>query len=239
MNNDPNLEIWAVRLPLKLKPKYLDKMSFPLSQTGSAGAPMARISAGKKQTQYNITVASSSTGAEEMRGMVCLLPRRTKGGKLFLGQYFPYILLESIMGPNPSLAQKPLTGCLLLSESPADPVSSASETRGASLPDPPSNGIPLPSSKRYSHPPHLLKHKYTPTSVRKADVAAAAMAGTDATKSDDPQRGHATPSMEVGGGFVSPPNSPSKSHRKRKKGDEELEGEKDKRGKKRRTQVDS
>jgi hypothetical protein len=85
VNNDPNLEIWAIRLPLQLKPKYLDKMSFPLPQKGSTGGKIARISAGKKQSQYDITLASGSTGAEEMRGMSCLLPRRTRSGKLFVG----------------------------------------------------------------------------------------------------------------------------------------------------------
>lgn len=61
-------------------------MTFPLARSDATSRPIARISAGKKQTQYDITVASGSTGAEEMKGLSCLLPRRSKGGKLFLGK---------------------------------------------------------------------------------------------------------------------------------------------------------
>jgi hypothetical protein len=40
--------------------------------------------------------------------------------------------------------------------------------------------------------------------------------------------------MDLDGSTVSRPGSPTKPHKKRKKGDEELEGEKDKKGKKKR-----
>lgn len=91
MNNDPNLEIWAIRVPLHFKARHLNNMSFPLSQNVSTGGPIARISAGTKQTQYDILAASSSTGAEEMKGMTCLLPRGKKGGQLFIGQFLFYL----------------------------------------------------------------------------------------------------------------------------------------------------
>ncbi|KIM28843.1 hypothetical protein M408DRAFT_8613 [Serendipita vermifera MAFF 305830] len=180
VSNDPNLEIWAIRVPLQLKPKYLDKMSFPLAKNGTTSGPIARISAGKKQTQYDITVASGSTGAEEMKGMACLLPRKSKGGKLYL-------------------AQKPLAGHLLFSESSASPIAtSASPT-----------ALPLPSSKRLSHPQYLLKHKYIPTSARRPT---AEVEDPDITMDDVEQT-------------IVPHDSesPVKPHKKRKKGDEELE----------------
>lgn len=59
-------------------------MTFPLPKNSSQG-PIARITAGKKQTQYDITVASEATGGEEMKGLTCLLPRESKEGKLFVG----------------------------------------------------------------------------------------------------------------------------------------------------------
>lgn len=59
--------------------------------------PIARITAGKKQTQYDLTVASEFTGAEEMKGLSCLLPRKSKGGKLFVGMYFGAVLFPILI----------------------------------------------------------------------------------------------------------------------------------------------
>ena len=72
-------------------------MSFPLPQDGSTAGPIARITAGKKQTQYNLTIASEFTGAEEMKGLNCLLPRKSKGGKLFVGMYFGTVLFPILI----------------------------------------------------------------------------------------------------------------------------------------------
>ena len=87
-------------MPLQLKPKHLDKMTFPLTQRSTRGGSIAKISAGKKQTQYDITVASGSAGAEEMRGMACLLPRSRKGGKLFVGEPFLYLFAKVLLLTN-------------------------------------------------------------------------------------------------------------------------------------------
>jgi DNA-directed RNA polymerase I subunit RPA34.5 len=233
VNRDPNLEIWAIRLPLQLKPKYLDKMAFPLSQSSSTGGPIARISAGKKQTQYDITLASNSTGAEEMKGMTCLLPRRTKSGKLLICQYlFP---VRTMIDTYPISAQKPFAGHLLLSESPAAPVASTSIQ--GDLPTTTSPAMPFPSSRRFSHPPHLLKHRYTPTSARRPNKGTI-VADSGTAVREDSQRKQSATFMELDG-TVSHPSSPTKSHKKRKMGEKEPEGEKDKKGKKRRTQLDN
>jgi DNA-directed RNA polymerase I subunit RPA34.5 len=208
-------------------------MSFPLSQNSSTGGPIARITAGKKQTQYDITLASNSTGAEEMKGMTCLLPRRTRSGKLFICQYLFLFLVRTIIETYPNSAQKPLAGHILLSESPAAPVASTSVAQG-DLSTTTSSAVPFPSSKRFSHPPHLLKHRYAPTSARRPNIRTVAADYNTALR-EDSQR---DTFMELDGSTVSHPSSPTKPHKKRKKVDEELEGEKDKKGKKKRARLD-
>lgn len=117
-----------------------------------------------------------------------------------------------------SSAQKPLAGQLLFSESTA--ASAALITSPTSPP-----AMPLPNSKRFSHPPHLLKHKYIPTSVNRPTIASK---DADTAMEEIQQEGHDNVL-----------DSPAMPHKKRKKGNEELEGEKEKKGKKKRAQSDS
>jgi len=89
--------------------------------------------------------------------------------------------------------------------------------------------LPLPQSRRYSHPQHLLKHKYIPTSVPRLS---AVLADDDTKMKESPvEKPTFIAATERQG-------SPAKPHKKRKKEIDELEGEKDKKGKKKRTLVE-
>ncbi|KAG8833259.1 hypothetical protein FRC17_011034 [Serendipita sp. 399] len=148
LDRNPNLEIWAVRIPAGLKPKHLNNMSFPLpSRMPPGGGELARITTGKNQTQYSISSVSSSTGGEELKSVSCLLPKASKDGKLYPGKS--------------NYVSRPISGHLIISE-----LQSTAPSEPNSLHAPREvEALPLPSSKRYSHPDHLLKHKYVPTAV--------------------------------------------------------------------------
>lgn len=63
-------------------------MTLPFPEDGLSNEPIARITAGKKQRQYDVKIVpenTGDTGGEEMKGMTCLLPRKAKDGKLFIG----------------------------------------------------------------------------------------------------------------------------------------------------------
>lgn len=85
--------------PNQVKPKHLE--SLQLDAPTSARA--ARIGAiPRKHTTYDVwsigtettddkhTPAALAAGAEEMRGLSCLLPRKRKGGKLYVGALFSF-----------------------------------------------------------------------------------------------------------------------------------------------------
>jgi hypothetical protein len=65
-------------------------LPFPEINPSHVGGPIAKITAGKKQRQYDVTVIPQTAantgdiGGEEMKAMKCLLPRKAKGGKLFI-----------------------------------------------------------------------------------------------------------------------------------------------------------
>ncbi|KAG8823791.1 hypothetical protein FRC19_003141 [Serendipita sp. 401] len=192
---NPNLELWAIRMPSGLKPKYLNNMSFPLpSSTTSEGAELARITAGKRQTQYSISPVSSSTGGEELKNVLCLLPKASRDGKLYP-------------------ASRPISGHLIVSE-----------VQPTILPEPGSlqvhrdiEQLPLPSSKRYSYPEGLLKHKYVPTAVPIEEMDMQSMPDESQIRVDSPQiRTTALRAAEI-------PESPTKRSKKRKKDEEEAE----------------
>lgn len=89
-STEPKLKFYV-----QLKPKYLNNITLPFPEVhaSNVGEPVARITAGKKQRQYDVTLVphaakiTGDIGGEEMKAMKCLLPRKAKGGKLFLGVY--------------------------------------------------------------------------------------------------------------------------------------------------------
>jgi len=87
IKNNDNLELWAVRVPGNLNPKYLDGVSIQLpsaSRTGKLGSHT------RKGVTYNIELINqqddnedSVVGGEEMRSFTCLLPRKQGNQQLY------------------------------------------------------------------------------------------------------------------------------------------------------------
>ncbi|PVF98318.1 hypothetical protein CPB86DRAFT_784948 [Serendipita vermifera] len=191
VNNDPDLEIWAIRLPQGLKPKYLENMSIPFPHDGASSGPLAHIRAGKKQKQYDLTIASDLNGAEEMKGFKCLLPSSSDGRKL-------------------RLVSQPLAGHILFSETPPDAsisnVGPHSSPSSSTLPP-----LPLPSCTRYSYPLELLKNRYVPTvAPKKQEETEEDMSRRHAESLDEQMATQST---------TDPPDSPSTSRPKKRKKD--------------------
>jgi hypothetical protein len=84
--------------PLQLNPKYLDNLTLQLPSSSRSGK-LGTLS--KKGVTYDITSFPSSAslsqdlqtqaaapfGAEELDSLSCLLPRKKKGAKLFVGMF--------------------------------------------------------------------------------------------------------------------------------------------------------
>lgn len=94
-----------------------------------------------------------------MLGLSCLLPRRKKGGKLFLCES---LRMEYLKCPDDIAAPKPIARHLVFSAQTSLPTPDPSSSESVS----PNNAL---SSTRYKHPPHLLKHRFIPTGGVQAD----------------------------------------------------------------------
>ncbi|OAX36015.1 hypothetical protein K503DRAFT_867883 [Rhizopogon vinicolor AM-OR11-026] len=106
IKKDDDLEIWLIRVPDSIKPKNLDGLEIdaPLpSRSGQVG------SLSRKGTVYDIwSMGDEDTefaGAEELRGLSCLLPRRKKAGKLYMAP--KEIARHLVVSAQPSRATPP------------------------------------------------------------------------------------------------------------------------------------
>ncbi|KAH8921388.1 hypothetical protein BT69DRAFT_334100 [Atractiella rhizophila] len=72
VEDDSDIELWAIRLPPKVKPKHLSnlELSVPLDPSSSSSSPIATFKASK--TDWNLV---SSHQAHEMNQLVPLLPK--------------------------------------------------------------------------------------------------------------------------------------------------------------------
>ncbi|KAF5349666.1 hypothetical protein D9756_008960 [Leucocoprinus leucothites] len=159
VKNNDDIELWAIRVPDNVKPKHLEGLSLDLSAktltTSTKGKRVtSRIGALKrKHTSYDIwslgdedtnNEAGSSSivnvGGEELRSLTCLLPRKSKNGKLYT-------------------APKPISRHLIISAHPPEPT--PSETA-------PSTTTTTGSATKYKNPPRqkypseLLTHRFMP-----------------------------------------------------------------------------
>ncbi|KAL8278460.1 hypothetical protein RQP46_009150 [Phenoliferia psychrophenolica] len=108
INRDPEVELWAIRVPNGIKPKHLDGVTIqlPADYVHNSVAPLAHFKA--KKVEYDIYLADAGAGTsaagkrlrdedqdddakpavgvkggEEMRALVPLLPKHAAGDKLF------------------------------------------------------------------------------------------------------------------------------------------------------------
>lgn len=106
IQKDDDLEIWLIRVPDSVKPKNLDGLEIDApssSRSGQVG------SLSQKSAVYDIwSMGDDDTdfaGAEELRGLSCLLPRIKKSGKLYIAP--KDIARHLIVTAQPSRASPP------------------------------------------------------------------------------------------------------------------------------------
>ncbi|EJD06224.1 uncharacterized protein FOMMEDRAFT_166471 [Fomitiporia mediterranea MF3/22] len=189
LEGNDDLELWVLRVPEGIKPKYLSNLTLtlPPPTTSTSSQKLGKLE-GKTATYDVWSVPSSSTnttsfnadddgddeqgrdvgntvGGEELLGLGCLLPRRRKEGKLFV-------------------APKPITHHLVLTAQPTlptpPPSSPEAETNNSgecTLKT--SEGI-YRSPARYQHPKHLLKHRFIPTGASEGNHSSSSKTGGEA-----------------------------------------------------------
>lgn len=106
VQKDDDIEIWLIRVPDSVKPKNLDGLEIDVpssSRSGQVG------SLSRKSAVYDIwSMGDDDTdfaGAEELRGLTCLLPRRKKMGKLYIAP--KEITRHLVVSAQPSRASPP------------------------------------------------------------------------------------------------------------------------------------
>ncbi|KAF8626288.1 hypothetical protein AX15_004959 [Amanita polypyramis BW_CC] len=147
IKNNPNLELWLMRIPSNLQPKHLDLVSLSLS---SSRGPSKIGELSRKHATYNIWSCDVSQPGEklskidgdeslvcgeEMNSVTCLLPRKSKKNALYA-------------------APKPISRHIVVTAQPAQPQL-APDASGASV-------TIYQNPPRQSYPLELLKHRFTP-----------------------------------------------------------------------------
>ncbi|GAA5957937.1 hypothetical protein JCM21900_005561 [Sporobolomyces salmonicolor] len=157
LNDDQELELWAVRVPAGLKAKHLDKVTIQLpSGIPTPLQPVAAFSASK--SDYNAFLSTGAAakasnkrrrddaedvagegaqGGNEMQSLVPLVPRRSQGNKLYQAPraISRTLLITRALPPTiASLASQPASHSSLIASQPS-PVPGALLT-AAELTDP-------------------------------------------------------------------------------------------------------
>ncbi|ORY56428.1 hypothetical protein BCR35DRAFT_355612 [Leucosporidium creatinivorum] len=139
---NPELQLWAVRVPDGVKPSALDGLviNLPTDKKKVAKGPLATFTPKKSSTEYEVHFADEEApedavagqkrkrqegghGGEEMRSLVPLLPQKSKGDKLFAA-------------PQPLTHHLVITRALPPSITSLRPSSTLSSTLIASQPSP-------------------------------------------------------------------------------------------------------
>ncbi|KAG0692385.1 hypothetical protein DFH29DRAFT_985796 [Suillus ampliporus] len=97
VKKDGDLELWLIRVPDSIKSKHFDGLEIDApssSRSGQVG------SLSQKGTVYDMV-----DGAEELRGLSCLLPRKRKSGKLYMAP--KEIARHFVVSAQPTIATPP------------------------------------------------------------------------------------------------------------------------------------
>ncbi|KAI0737980.1 hypothetical protein C8Q80DRAFT_1125075 [Daedaleopsis nitida] len=136
INDDDNLELWVIRVPDGLKPKYLEDIKI---EAASSHKTTRVGSINRKTTTYDVWSLgdddTEAVGGDELRSVSCLLPRRRKAGKLYQ-------------------APKPIARRLVISAHPTLPTPPRSPSESAAMTH--------QNPARPSYPKEMLKHRFTP-----------------------------------------------------------------------------
>ncbi|KAF8344131.1 uncharacterized protein EI90DRAFT_3028371 [Cantharellus anzutake] len=187
IGSNPNIELIAVRVPRGLDPKQLDGMHIPFSMANKSSGKT--LSFTTKDVQYELTQVKedSGVGADEMKHLACLLPRKVKGDQLYT-------------------APKPLSRHFIIRQVP-DALSPMSAEGNSVSPS-------IQASEKPVQPTELLKHQFYPIGslapVRKLDGGSPPV--EDSPHKSKKKRKH---KHEEEGQSSSPPKPKSKrKHRK-------------------------
>ncbi|VDB84533.1 unnamed protein product [Peniophora sp. CBMAI 1063] len=151
IKNNPDVELWLVRIPKKLKTKRLAGATIRSPEQAAEHGGHAGYIADKKET-YNVWMTDRERSeedvkrdqrlpGEEMFGMDVLLPRQKKGGKLYQ-------------------APKPIKRHLAITAPLAQPDTPKTE-EGATEPV-------YKNEPRQNYPIEMLKHRFLPTGSESA-----------------------------------------------------------------------
>ncbi|KAK7024045.1 hypothetical protein R3P38DRAFT_2956223, partial [Favolaschia claudopus] len=143
LKDNPDLELWLVRIPEGVKPKYLETAQLELpsgsKRDSKKSAKLGMLQ--RKHVAYDIWSVGEDEpeempiAGEEVKGLSCLLPRKTKKGKLYS-------------------APTPIARTIVMAAQPAKPT----------LPESSSTSSPnvYRNPPRESHPIELLSHSFVP-----------------------------------------------------------------------------
>ena len=125
------------------------------SHSSSRTAHIGRLA--RKHTSYDVWSIGDDdaefAGGEELRGLSCLLPRRRKDGKLYIGEGLVFFALRSLRSHTPS-APKRISRQIVISAQPS--IATAPEHQPVVYQNPP----------RPSYPKDVLKHTFIPYGAR-------------------------------------------------------------------------
>ncbi|KAF8881287.1 hypothetical protein CPB84DRAFT_1851624 [Gymnopilus junonius] len=127
INDNEDLELWLIRIPDSVKPKYLDNLNVDILHPLKAAA-LVNCRANTRRSTF---------GGEEIKGISCLLPCKSKKGRLY---------------PAP----KPIARHIVLSAQEVKPTLDPNADSPTVYKNPP----------RYSYPKEVLKHKFLPYGAR-------------------------------------------------------------------------
>ncbi|KAG1736928.1 uncharacterized protein EDB91DRAFT_1055328 [Suillus paluster] len=106
IKKDDDLELWLIRVPELIKPKHFEGLEVD-APSSSRSRQVGSLS--RKGTVYDIwSMGDDDTefaGAEELRGLSCLLPRKKKSGKLYMAP--KEITRHLVVSAQPSKATPP------------------------------------------------------------------------------------------------------------------------------------
>ncbi|KAF5318128.1 hypothetical protein D9619_012194 [Psilocybe cf. subviscida] len=134
VKENDELELCLIRIPDSIKPKVLDNLKVEIPAT-SRSARIGTIP--RKHTTFDVWAVGNDDaqpiGGEEIKSLSCLLPRKSKKGKLY---------------PAP----KPIARHLVIVAQPVNPTPATGTENEVRTTNPP----------RFAYPKEVLKHAYLP-----------------------------------------------------------------------------
>ncbi|KAF7305228.1 hypothetical protein MKEN_01238000 [Mycena kentingensis (nom. inval.)] len=114
LNEDEDNEVWLIRIPEGLKPKHLESAQLKLpSSDADKTAKLGMIQ--RKHVAYDVWSVGKDVpeelpiGGEEVKGLSCLLPRKSKKGRLYAGSIARTLVVAAQEArPTPDAASTPI-----------------------------------------------------------------------------------------------------------------------------------